>query len=190
MTALKIGIILASTRPGRRGDQVANWVLEQSSRRTDATYELLDLAAFALPQLDEELPPARGTYANEHTKAWSAQVDRFDAFVIVTPEYNHSIPGVLKTALDFLHREWINKSVGFVSYGFGAGGVRAVEHLRTIVGELQMADVRQQVAISIKDDFIGNATLGPMAHHEKALSIMFDQVVSWGTALRGIRESV
>src|SRR4051794_3468911 len=117
----RIGIILGSTRPGRNGEQVAKWVYDVAARRTDAEFELVDLADFPLPHLDEPLPPSVGRYQNEHTKQWAATIGSFDGFVIVTPEYNHGTSGVLKNAIDFLYAEWNNKAVGFVSYG-GTGG--------------------------------------------------------------------
>jgi NAD(P)H-dependent FMN reductase len=184
---LSIGIILGSTRPGRRGDQVAKWVLEQARLRDDADYELLDLADFDLPHLDEEVSASQGRYANDHTKAWAAAVGRFDGFIFVTPEYNHSTSGALKNAIDFIYAEWNNKAAGFVSYGVH-GGTRAVEPLRLIVGELQIADVRQQVAISLISDFEGYTTLKPIPYHEPALAKMLDQVTAWSRALKGVRE--
>ncbi len=96
----RIAIILGSTRPNRNGDQVARWVHDMAARRADAEFDLLDLRDYPLPHLDEPLSPSFGQYQNEHTKSWAAQVASFDGFVIVTPEYNHSIPGVLKNALD------------------------------------------------------------------------------------------
>ena len=188
MSDLKIGIILGSTRPGRRGEQVANWVLEQASKRDSATYELVDLADFALPHLDEVASASQGRYENDHTKAWAAAIAQYDGFVFVTPEYNHSTSGALKNAIDFIYAEWNNKAAGFVGYGV-AGGTRAVEHLRLIVGELQIADVRQQVAVSLVTDFEGYTTLKPLPHLEAGLGTMLDQVESWSGALRSVREA-
>lgn len=187
MSELRIGIILGSTRPGRKGDQVANWVLEQANKRDDAQFDLLDLADFNLPHLDEAVPPSMRQYANDHTKAWSEAIEAYDGFVMVTPEYNRSPSGALKNALDFLYHEWNNKAVGFVSYGAQASGLRAVEHLRQIVGELQMADVRAAVGISLITDFEGFTTMKSVPHHEPALATMFDQVVSWAGALSTVR---
>jgi NAD(P)H-dependent FMN reductase len=183
----KIAIIIGSTRPGRRGVDVGRWVLEHASKRTDAQFELVDLQDFGLPLLDEAMPPARGQYGHEYTKAWSAKVAGFDGFVFVTPEYNHSTSGALKNALDHLFREWNHKAAGFVGYG-SAGGVRAVEHLRLIVGELMVADVRAQVALSLLTDWDASG-FKPDARHEKSLSIMLDQVVAWSEALKPLRES-
>jgi NAD(P)H-dependent FMN reductase len=184
----RIGIILGSTRPGRNGEQVARWVLDIASARDDAEYELVDLLDYPLPHLDEPIPPSMGQYQNDHTKAWADKIDSFDGFVIVTPEYNHSTSGVLKNAIDYLFAEWANKAVGFVSYG-GAGGARAVEHLRLIAGELQMADVRQQVTLSLITEFENFSVFKPGDYNLAALNTMLDQVVAWSTALAPLRLS-
>lgn len=189
MSELKIGIILGSTRPGRKGVQVAEWVLEQASKRDDAQYDLIDLADFNLPHLDEELPPAMGQYANAHTKAWSEKISQYDGFVFITPEYNGAPSAALINAIDFLHHEWNNKAVGFVSYGGMASGLRAVEHLRQIAGSLQMADVSVPVGVSLITDFEAHTVLKPIPHHERLLNRMLDQLVSWSGALKGVREN-
>jgi NAD(P)H-dependent FMN reductase len=185
----KIGIILGSTRPGRNGEQVAKWVNEVAQQRTDAEFELVDLLDYKLPHLDEAVPPsmADGQYSQPHTQEWAQKIASFDGFVIVTPEYNHSTSGALKNAIDFLFKEWNNKAVGFVSYG-GVGGARAVEHLRLIVGELMMADVRQQVTISLVTDFENFSKFIPKPYLEQALQTQLDQVVSWSNALAHLRE--
>jgi NAD(P)H-dependent FMN reductase len=182
----RIGIILGSTRPNRNGEQVANWVLEHASRREDAEFELIDLRDYPLPHLDEPLPPSLGQYQNEHTKEWAATISGFDGFVIVTPEYNHGTSGVLKNAIDYLYAEWNNKAVGFVSYG-AVGGARAVEHLRLVAGELQMADVRQQVALSILTEFENFSVFAPGDYNVPALNTMLDQVIAWSDALAPVR---
>jgi NAD(P)H-dependent FMN reductase len=184
----RIGIILGSTRPNRNGEQVAKWVYDIASRRTDAEFELVDLRDYPLPHLDEPLPPSMGQYSNEHTKAWADKIASFDGFVIVTPEYNHSTSGVLKNAIDYLYAEWNNKAVGFVSYG-AVGGARAVEHLRLVAGELQMADVRQQVALSLLTEFENFSVFKPSDFNLGALDKMLDQVVAWSTALAPMRQT-
>jgi NAD(P)H-dependent FMN reductase len=138
MHMLKVAIVTGSTRPGRHNDAVAQWVYGIAKARTDAEFELVDIADYNLPLLDEPMSPLLGQYTHEHTKAWSKKIASFDAYVFVTPEYNHSTSGALKNALDYLYREWNNKAAGFVSYG-GAGGVRAVEHLRLVLAELMVA---------------------------------------------------
>ncbi|WP_258868161.1 NADPH-dependent FMN reductase [Alkalilimnicola ehrlichii] len=163
---LNIGIILGSTRPGRNGEAVARWTFDLAKQRTDAEFELVDIKDFNLPLLDEPVPPSLGQYSNEHTKVWSRKIDAFDAFVFVTPEYNHGTSGALKNAIDYLYREWNNKAAGFVSYG-SAGGTRAVEHLRLVMAELQIADVRSQVTFSLFTDFENMSAFKPAGYHEK-----------------------
>ena len=183
----RIGIILGSTRPNRNGEQVAKWVYDIAARRGDAEFELVDLRDYPLPHLDEPLPPSMGQYQNEHTRAWAGKIASFDGFVIVTPEYNHGTSGVLKNALDYLYAEWNNKAVGFVSYG-GVGGARAVEHLRLVAGELQMADVRQQVALSLLTEYENFTVFRPGDYNLAALDTLLDQVIAWSTALAPLRQ--
>src|SRR5438093_7698437 len=114
---LKVGIITGSTRPNRKSLDVATWVLEAARKRSDAEYELVDIKDFELPLLDEPMPPSMGKYEQPHTKRWAAKIASMDAFIFVSPEYNHGIPGALKNAIDFLFAEWNHKAAGFVSYG-------------------------------------------------------------------------
>jgi len=182
----RIAIILGSTRPGRNGEAVAKWVLGLANQRSDAEYELVDIAEFNLPHLDEPVPPSLGQYSKPHTLAWAEKIASFDGYVFVTPEYNHSTSGALKNAIDFLYGEWNNKAAGFVSYG-GVGGTRAVEHLRLIMSELQVATVRAQVALSLHTDFENFSTFHPGAHQIDALNATLDQVIAWSGALRPVR---
>ncbi len=145
---LKVGIIIGSTRPGRVGDSVAKWVYEIAKKRTDAEFELVDIKDFNLPLLDEPVPASQRRYSKEHTKKWSEKIESFDAYIFVTPEYNHGTSAALKNALDFLYTEWNNKAAGLVSYG-SSSGYRAVEILRLILAELQIATVRAQVSFSL-----------------------------------------
>lgn len=184
---LRVGIILGSTRPGRIGEAVARWVFENAQKRTDAEYELVDIAEYGLPLLDEPVPPSMGQYSKDHTKRWAEKIGSFDAFVFVTPEYNHGINGALKNAIDFLFAEWNNKAAGFVSYG-SAYGVRAVEHLRGVCGEIKIADVRTQVMLSLFTDFENFSQFKPDARHAATLNTMLDEVVGWGGALKQFRE--
>src|SRR5437870_10814641 len=184
---IRIAVIIGSTRPGRKGEDVAKWVYEIAQKRSDADFELVDVKDFNLPLLDEPMSPIMGQYTHQHTKAWSAKIASFDAFVFVTPEYNHATSGALKNAIDYLYHEWNNKAAGFVGYG-SAGGTRAVEHLRLVMGELLVADVRAQVALSLHTDFANFSVFKPAPHHEKSLHEMLDQVIAWGGALRSLRE--
>lgn len=184
---MKVAIIVGSTRPGRKAEAVAKWVHDIAKMRTDAEYELVDIQDYDLPLLDEPTPPSLGKYTKDHTKKWAAKIDSFDAFVFVTPEYNHGIPAALKNAIDFLYKEWNNKAAGFVSYG-SAGGTRSVEALRLVMAELQIADVRAQVALSLATDFESYTTFKPDPSHEKKVATVLDQVVAWGGAMKTLRQ--
>ena len=184
---VNIAIVVGSTRPGRNAAAVAQWVKEQSAKRSDARFDILDIADFDLPVLDEPVPASFGQYSKPHTKAWAEAVAKYDGYVFVTPEYNHSTSGALKNALDYIYQEWNNKAVGFVSYG-SAGGVRAVEHLRGIAAELQMADVRAQVTFSLFTDFVNFSEFRPDPRHEQNAETLFSQLISWSAALKAMRE--
>jgi NAD(P)H-dependent FMN reductase len=184
---LSIAIIIGSTRPGRKAEAVANWVYEIAQKRSDAEFELVDIKDFNLPLLDEPVPPIMGQYNQPHTKIWAAKMGSFDGYIFVTPEYNHGISGALKNAIDFLFAEWNNKAAGFVSYG-GVGGARAVEQLRLVLAEVQIATVRNQVLLSMYTDFENFSVFKPASQHEKSVNAMFDQVIAWGGALKTLRE--
>jgi len=184
---IKIAIILGSTRPGRNGEAVAKWVYEIAQKRSDAEFELVDIKDFNLPLLDEPIPPSMGQYSKPHTKAWAARIGSFDGYVFVTPEYNHGISGALKNAIDFLFAEWNNKAAGFVSYG-GAGGARAAEQLRLVLAEVQIATVRNQVLLSMFNDFENFSVFKPHSRHEKSVNEVFDQIIAWSGALKTLRE--
>jgi len=183
---IKIAVIVGSTRPGRKAETVARWVLEIAKLRSDAAFDLVDIADFHLPLLDEPIPPSQGKYANEHTKRWAACIAQYDGFVFVTPEYNHGTSGALKNALDFLYAEWNNKAAGFVGYG-SAGGARAIESLRLVMGELKIADVRSAVMLSLFTDFEKMTTFKPAEHHTRSVESMFDEVVAWSRAMQTVR---
>lgn len=185
---LKIGIIIGSTRPNRNSVQVAKWVDDIAQTRSDAQFELIDIADYELPLLDEPIAPLAGMYSKPHTIKWAAKIAELDGFVFVTPEYNHSIPAALKNAIDFLYAEWNNKAAGFVSYG-SASGTRSVEHLRLVMGELQVADVRAQVMLSLFTDFENMNIFKPAERHVDSVNTMFDQVVLWSGAMKSIRKT-
>ncbi|MEU7814276.1 NAD(P)H-dependent oxidoreductase [Pseudonocardia sp. NPDC049154] len=187
---IRIGIIVGSTRPQRRGGVVAGWV-QQVAEAHGATIELLDLAAFDLPLLDEPSPAIHGDYTGPHTLRWAAAVAACDAFVFVVPEYNHSFPAAVKNAIDYLFAEWNDKAAGLVGYGV-QGGVRAVEALRPVLAEVGIADVRTQVCVNLMSDFVltGPTDVGriaPAEHQEPTLRRMLDEVTAWAGALRGLR---
>jgi NAD(P)H-dependent FMN reductase len=186
-----LAIIVGSTRPGRNAESVARWVAEVASAHEGADFELVDIADFALPLLDEPFSAlatkrmAR-TYAHPHTQAWSEKIAGFDGYVLVTPEYNFGIPAALKNALDYLHPEWNDKAAGFVSYGSN-GGVRATAQLREVLGELQVATVNPEVNLSLYADFEHYTTFRPNDAHLPTLNAMLDQVIKWSRALKPLR---
>jgi NAD(P)H-dependent FMN reductase len=186
--AVRIAVIVGSTRPNRKGEAVSHWVLGEARKRQDAEFELVDLVAHHLPEIDEQWPPAAGKYQLEHTTAWADTVARYDGYVVVTPEYNHAMPGALKNALDRVYAEWSNKAAGFVSYGFH-GGVRAAEQLRTVMSALNVATVGPQVALNLMTDFAGPGELAPSAHQHDALANTLNTVVAWSAALAPLRRA-
>ncbi|HCV53870.1 MULTISPECIES: NADPH-dependent FMN reductase [unclassified Exiguobacterium] len=180
MEKLNIGIILGSTREGRLSPQVGNWVKQLADQRGDANYTILDIADYKLPLLGEKDADASGA------ADWSKDVAAQDGFVFIVQEYNHSIAASLKNALDYLRVEWNNKAAGIVSYG-SVGGARAAEHLRGILGELLIADVRVHPALSLFTDFENGSVLKAAAVQETSVNQMLDQVIPWATALKTIR---
>ena len=177
---LNIGIILGSTREGRVSPQVGAWVKEIADKRGDANYTIIDIADFKLPLLGEPGVDASGA------AGWSEAIGKQDGFVFIVQEYNHSITGALKNALDYLRDEWNNKAAGIVSYG-SVGGARAAEHLRGILGELLVADVRVHPALSLFTDFENGTTFKPKDVQADSVNQMLDQVIPWSKALKTIR---
>src|SRR6202790_4720187 len=183
---LQIGIIVGSTRPGRKAAAVAKWVHDILKSRTDAEFEVVDIEDYKLPLLDEPVPPSMHQYNKPHTKTWSEKIPSVDAYIFGTPEYNHATSAALKNAIDFLFHEWNNKAAGFVGYG-GAGGVRCGGHVRVAMGGIKIADVRAQVALSMWTDFENFTTFKPHEQHDKAVHLMADEGIAWGGALKGLR---
>ncbi len=177
---LKIGIILGSTRQGRVSPQVGEWVKGIADKRGDASYEIVDIADYKLPFLGTTDGSEPGI------AAWNAKLDSLDGFVFIAQEYNHSITGALKNALDFAREAWNNKAAGIVSYG-SSGGTRAAEHLRGILGELLVADVRVHPALSLFTDFENMTTFKPADLHLPNVTAMLDQVIAWSGALKTLR---
>ncbi|MBU8860043.1 MULTISPECIES: NAD(P)H-dependent oxidoreductase [unclassified Micromonospora] len=195
---VRIGLIVGSTRPGRRGAAVAGWAAQVCSRHPavragSAEIEVIDLAEQALPLLDEPVPAMFGDYRQAHTRRWSAVVAACDAFVFVTPEYNHSIPAALKNAVDYLYAEWNDKVAGLLGYGV-QGGLRATDHLRLILAEVHVVVVPTAVSVPIFTDFDfsgsdpGDPTapgiLMPGADREESFSAMLTEILTWSAALR------
>jgi NAD(P)H-dependent FMN reductase len=180
MTKLNIGIILGSTRQGRVSPQVGEWVKGIADKRGDANYEIVDIADFKLPFLFTTDGSEPGI------AAWGEKIDSLDGFVFIVQEYNHSITGALKNALDTAQAQWNNKAAGIVSYG-STGGARAAEHLRGILGELAVADIRTHPTLSLFTDFENGSDFKPQDLHLDNVNSMLDQVVSWSTALKTVR---
>lgn len=185
MNDLKIAVILGSTRPNRNGEAVADWVMKRAADRP-ASYDLVDLRDHPLPHLEEAIPPSMGQYQHDYTKAWAATIAPYDGFVFVSPEYNHSTSGVLKNAIDHIYAEWNNKAAALVSYG-SLGGSRAIEHLRAICAELQIATVRQQLSFSLYTDFENFSDFMPGEQYDEAATTMFEQLEAWAGALKPLR---
>ena len=181
-----IAIVTGSVRTGRQSLNVARWVESIARRRTDVTFEIVDIADFELPVWDEGTPPAYGPSEQPHARAWSEKMASYDGYVFVVSEYNHSITGALKNALDYLGTELHNKAAGFVSYG-SAGGARAVEHLRGILSEMHVAHVRNSALLSLFHDFENFAELKPTEPATAAVDPMLDQLITWTRAMQAVR---
>lgn len=180
MTKLNIGIILGSTRQGRVSPQVGEWVKGIADKRGDANYEIVDIADFNLPFLGTTDGSEPGI------AAWNQKLANLDGFVFIVQEYNHSITGALKNALDFAREAWNDKAAGIVSYG-STGGARAAEHLRGICGELKIADVRTHPTLSLFTDFENGSVFKPAELHLTNVNAMLGEVVAWSGALKTIR---
>jgi NAD(P)H-dependent FMN reductase len=183
-------IIIGSTRPGRQGLPLANWFAGRARSHGAFEVDVVDLAELDLPLLDEPMHPRLRRYTQRHTREWSARVDAGDAFVLVTPEYNAGYPAALKNAIDYLHEEWKDKPVGFVSYGGVTAGTRAVQQLKQVVTTLKMLPVYESVSIPFHAQFIGeDGTVQPNEILELAADAMLDELVRTGAALHSLRES-
>lgn len=184
----KLNVIVASTRPGRIGYPVGQWFAELARQHGGFDVELVDLAEVDLPMYDEPNHPRLGQYEHQHTKDWSASVGAADAFVFVTPEYNHGISAPLKNAIDYLHNEWQYKPVGFVSYGGVAAGTRAVQMTKQVVVGLKMTPVVEAVAIPFVTQFLDED--GAVEANEMMASsakAMLDELVRHAETLAPLR---
>jgi NAD(P)H-dependent FMN reductase len=187
----KLHVILASTRPGRAGEPIADWFVERAAAHGAFAVELVDLAEVGLPFFDEANHPRLRRYEHDHTKAWSARIDAADAFVFVTPEYNYGYPATLKNAIDFLHFEWQHKPVGFVSYGGIAAGTRAVQQLKQVVTTLKMLPLFEAVSIPFHTQFIDEE--GRVQANDVmtgAAAAMLDELILSEQTLRPRREAI
>jgi NAD(P)H-dependent FMN reductase len=190
MTILNIGLILASTRQNRFGEKPACWVLDLAAKRTDMRVEMIDLRDWPLPMLDWPYPPSIVPVDTEAAKLWAAKIGAIDGFIVVTPEYNHSFPAVLKNALDHLYTPWNRKPVAFVGYG-SVGAARGVEQARMAAIELQMAATREAVHIA-REPMVGmmfeGKTLNDYDYLVDQANRMLDDLAWWAATLKAGRE--
>lgn len=181
--SLKIAIIIGSTRPGRSADKITKWYMDQVRDTKGMEFELIDLKEVNLPFLDEPVPASMNSYQNEHTKKWSNLISGFDGYIWITSEYNHAPPAPLKNAIDYLFHEWARKPVAFVGYG-NMGGARAIEQLRMIAGELQMADIR--LAVGVRNPWeIQDEVPAELIYNDPKEQI--EQLRWWAEALKAAR---
>lgn len=175
---MKIGIVGGSVREGRKSEAIAQWVLDIANQRDDAEFEYLDVASFNIPLLTSPTHPmmAGGNYDSDEVNAWARAVGACDAFIFVTPEYNHAVPGAFKNAVDSLGQEWVGKVIGFIGYG-SVGGVRAIENWRQIIANFQMVDVRAEVNLSLFTDFDEDG-FAPDERRAEEVGAVLDQVVT------------
>jgi NAD(P)H-dependent FMN reductase len=182
-------IIIASTRPGRVGPSVASWIQQRAIAHGGFDVELIDLAEVNLPMFDEPNHPRLHQYVHQHTKGWSATIDRADAFIFVIPEYNYGFNAAIKNAIDYLNAEWKHKPVGFVSYGGVGAGTRAVQMLKQVITALSMVPVFDAVNIPFIQQFLDDERkLQPNDIMETAATTMLDELVRWTATLRALRE--
>ncbi|WP_067937012.1 NADPH-dependent FMN reductase [Alicyclobacillus kakegawensis] len=187
---LKIGVIISTTRDARFGDKVAQWFMDLASQRTDMQFELIDLRDYPLPFFNERTSNLHAPTQNAEGLRWQKKVAEFDGYVIVTAEYNHGPSAVLKNALDYAYVEWVRKPIAFVGYG-GVGAARAIEQLRQIAIELQMAPIRSSVHIQGGDFMqvlMGQKTLEELSYLPPLVSNMLDDLAWWANALKVARE--
>ncbi len=181
-------VIIASTRPGRVGLPVATWFSERVTAHGGFELEVVDLAKFELPFLNEAKHPRLADYHHEHTRVWSEIVARADAVVMVTAEYNYGYPAPLKNAIDYLHREWLYKPVGFVSYGGVAAGTRAVQQLKQVVTALSMTPSGPSVNIPFVAQFVKDGAIEPNDTMTEAAATMLDELIRLESAVRPLRQ--
>ena len=191
IAAPPLAIVIASTRPTRVGPLVGRWFHERVLKRGTFEVDLVDLAEVNLPLFNEPKHPRLKQYEHAHTRAWSARVDRADAFVFVTPEYNFGPPPSLINAIDYLVQEWACKPVAFVSYGGVAGGTRSVQITKLIVTALKMMPLPEAVIVPFIAQHINKDTGTFMATeaHEKAADVMLAELLRWAEALRPLRSA-
>ena len=185
--AFRLAVVVCSTRPGRQGAIVAKWAFEHATAHAAFGAELVDLAEINLPLLDEPHHPRLKKYTHDHTKAWSATVERFDAFVFVTPEYDFAMPASLLNALQCLSQEWQHKPCSFVSYGGVSAGTRGVQMSKQVVTALGMMPTPEAVAQPFFTKHIVDGVFKPEEPQDKACVAMLDALAKWTAALMPLR---
>ena len=184
----KLYVIIASTRPGRKGPAMANWIYNLAKTEGSFETELIDLKEVNLPFMDEPNHPRLQKYEQEHTKAWSKRITAADAFIFVTPEYNYSYPATLKNAIDFLCNEWAYKPVAFVSYGGVAAGTRSVQALKQVVTALKMMPITESINIPMFTKLIDEqGVFKPEEGLDKAANGMIKELLKWTEGMKGMR---
>jgi NAD(P)H-dependent FMN reductase len=188
----KIGIVLSTTRAKRFADKPAEWLLELAGRRDDADFEIVDLRDYPIPFFEEDASPVWMPPTSEAALRWGKKMAELDGYVFITAEYNHSMSGVLKNALDYAYSEYNRKPATFVGYG-GVGAARAVEQLRLVFAELQIASLKHTVHINAPE-YLGvvneGKTLADFPYLEDAAVLMLDQLVWWAATLKAGRETI
>ncbi|WP_321949655.1 NADPH-dependent FMN reductase [Burkholderia cenocepacia] len=186
--SFKLNIIIGSTRPGRSGSVVAQWVKEFAMAHGKFDVELVDLAAFNLPLLDEAAHPVLQQYEHEHTKHWSKSVDSADAYIFVTPEYDYFPPASLVNAVQVVMREWAYKPAGIVSYGGISGGLRASQALRQLISTVNVHALPHVVPVPSYGQFIGDdGVFRPNEPMADGATSMLDELHKWAVALKTMR---
>ncbi|MBD1545796.1 NADPH-dependent FMN reductase [Roseibium aggregatum] len=188
--ALHLQVILASTRPGRKGPEIGRWFAKYASNNSDFEIDVVDLSEFDLPVFDEPHHPVMQKYEHDHTKRWSETIDKADAYVFVTPEYDHTAPASLINALTYLSKEWNYKPAGFVSYGGVSGGLRAVQSLKPMMSALKLVPLPEAVTVPGFTEFLGESGFDANELHEKGAADMLAELGKWAGALKGIRTPV
>lgn len=180
-------VVSGSSRPGNNNQKISAWFRQRAGAYGKLKFEFVDLNDLALPFFNEPNPPSLRDYQHESTKRWSAIASKADGFVFIVPEYNRGYPAITKNALDYLYTEWVNKPVAFVGYGTSSG-IRAVEQLRLVAIELQMAPIREQVGIPVWEHLNGDGTFRSTEALEKKAGVMLDQLAWWTRVLKRGRE--
>jgi NAD(P)H-dependent FMN reductase len=184
----KLYVITVSTRPGRAGVPLSSWILERATAHGGFDVQLIDLKEENLPMFDEPRHPRLRQYEHEHTKRWSAKIDAADAFIFVTPEYDHGAPPSLINALVYLSQEWAHKPVGFVSYGGPAGGVRAVQMVKPMLAALKLVVLLESVMAPLFTHSIDDqGTFNPSELQQAGAQAMLDALQKWVGALAAMR---